>query len=52
MVDLATAVLPVALPIAFLLLQGVLLMLWPALAGKLAHVFMEAAPLLAAAAAG
>ena len=42
---------PVALPIAFLLLQGAVLALWPALAGKVACVFMVMAPLLAAAAA-
>ena len=55
-IDLVTAVFsvafPVALPIAFLLLQGAVLMLWLALAGKVAYVFMVAAPLLAAAAAG
>ena len=40
---------PVALPIAFLLLQGAVLALWPTLAGKVACVFMVKAPLLAAA---
>ena len=42
---------PVALPIAFLLLQGAVLTLWPALAGKVAYMFMVMAPLLAAGAA-
>ena len=51
MADVAAIGLPVALPIAFLLLQGVVLTLWPALAGTVAYVFMVIAPLLAAAAA-
>ena len=42
---------PVALPVTFLLLQGAVLTLWPALAGKVAYVFMVMAPLLAAGAA-
>ena len=51
MAEVAAAVFPIALPIAFLLLQGAVLVLWPALAGKVVNVFMVAAPLLAAAAA-